>query len=77
MLLPLRGETPVIWLPRALPWAGSLLAFQAVNFSFLNLSYSFLIIHYISSCAPRHQLPNLRSLMSMLFSLLPLRCSLK
>ena len=31
MLLPLQGANPNIHIPRALPWAGCLLAFQAVT----------------------------------------------
>ena len=31
MLLPLQGANPNIHRPRALPWAGCLLAFQAVT----------------------------------------------
>ena len=31
MLLPFQGATPNIHSPRALPWAGCLLAFQAVT----------------------------------------------
>ena len=31
MLLPLQGANPNIHSPRALPWAGCLLAFQAVT----------------------------------------------
>ena len=31
MLLPFQGANPNIYIPRALPWAGCLLAFQAVT----------------------------------------------
>ena len=40
MLLPLQGVGCELHLPRALPWAGSLQAFQAVNISFRNLNMS-------------------------------------
>ena len=48
MLLPLQGANPNIHRPRALPWAGCLLAFQAVTSQKL---YRTPIISYIGSIA--------------------------
>ena len=47
MLLPLQGVSCELHSPRALPWAGSLLAFQVVYTSLRNLNYLIDISKYV------------------------------
>ena len=51
MLLPFQGVNPNIHSPRALPWAGCLLAFQAVTSQKL---YRTAIIFYVPTVSKRH-----------------------